>query len=61
MLKISLTFFEKFIVLLDEIIGGLAVAAALFAAVIVAVAFWVIYQAHIQVALQTAQNFMFGG
>ena len=61
MLKISLTFFEKFILLLDEIIGGLAMAAALFAAVIVGVAFYVIYQPHIQVALRAAQNFMFGG
>lgn len=61
MLKTKLTTFDKAMILLDEIIGALAKVAALFAAIIIGVAFWVIYHTHIQAALRAAQNFMFGG
>ena len=61
MLKVKLMTFDKLMILFDEIIGGLATVAALFTAVIVGVAFWVLYQTHIQAAIRAAQNFMFGG
>ena len=61
MLKVKLMTFDKWMILFDEIIGSLATVAALFTAVIVGVAFWVIYHAHIQAAIRAAQNFMFGG
>ena len=61
MLKVKLMTFDKLMILLDEIIGGLATVAALFTAVIVGVAFWMLYQPHIQIALRAAQQVMFGG